>query len=106
MRCTGLTNTLTLWRLGIVESLRHLTPGSYLSTFLALSAVWLTSHKSKVEHTKKRRFVFFFFVFFDVFFFVFFDFFDVFSLFFWVLQSIFGKFEICNPYIFHTFVIF
>ena len=54
MRCTGLTNTLTLWRLGIVKSLRHLTPRSYLSTFLALSAVWLTSHKSKVEDKKKH----------------------------------------------------
>ena len=53
MRCTDLTNTLTLWRLGIVKSQRHLTPGSYLSTFMALSTVWLTSHTSKVEHKKK-----------------------------------------------------
>ena len=48
-----LTNTLSLWKLGIVKSQRRLTPGSYLSTFKALSAVWLTSHKSKVEHKKK-----------------------------------------------------
>ena len=55
VKCTDLTSTLTLWMLGIVKSQRHLTPGSYLSTFMALSAVWVTSHTSKVEHKKKEK---------------------------------------------------
>ena len=43
---------------------------------------------------------------FNPFFFCFSIFLGVFFAVFLLLQSIFGKFEICNSYIFHTFVLF
>ena len=42
-------NTPTLWGFDIVRSQRHQTPGSYLSTFVALPASWQQWHTSKVE---------------------------------------------------------
>ena len=48
----ALSNTLLLWRFGIVRSQRHWSPGSYLSTSVALPTVRLKWHPSKVEQKK------------------------------------------------------